>query len=170
MAYYFVGPTVVKNPSAVTSASTAPVVPPGTERNAVDSVLGAATFKYMKGCASAAAGIMVVFKTSLSGVNSSSASPNTVSTGRPVGVAMAAVPSATYGWFQITGNAIIKKNATKVSPLAKVYQSSTAGRIAGTGVSSAGKLILNAIATPSATVASATSTVIVQINRPVMAV
>lgn len=169
MAYRFVDPMVVKNPSPIVSASTTPVVPVGTERRAVDSVLGEGTFKYLPGCGSAAVGIMVFYKQSLSGVASSGATPNTVSTGRPVAVAMGTVPSGTYGWFQITGNAIIKKNATKVSPLSKVFQSSTAGRIAGTGVTSAGKQIINAIATPSATVASATSTVIVEINRPSMA-
>lgn len=166
MAYKFVEPLVVGKPSSIVSASTVPVVPVGSERRAVDSVYGEATFKYLPGCLSAAAGIMVVFKTNLSGVNSASATPNTASTGRPVAVGMATIPSGTYGWFQITGNAVIKKNATKVSPLSKVYQSSTAGRIAGTGVTSAGKVIVNAVSTPTATVASATSTVIVQINRP----
>lgn len=168
MAYRFVEPLVVRNPSSIVSGSTVPVVAVGTERRAVDSVLGEATFKYLKGCGSAAVGIMVFYKSSLSGVNSSAATPNTINTGRPVAVAMATIPATQHGWFQITGNAVIKKNATKVSPLSRVYQSSTAGRIAGTGVSSAGKLIIGAIATPSATVASATSTVIVQINRPTM--
>lgn len=170
MAYQFVEPLVVRNPSSIISASSTPVVPVGSERRAVDSVLGEGVFKYLKGCGSAAVGVMVTYRTSLSGVSSSAATPNTINTGRPVAVAMATVRSDQYGWFQITGSAFIKKTATKVSPLGKLYQSATAGRIAGTGVTSAGKLIWNAIATPTATVASAVSGVVVQINRPMMAV
>lgn len=164
MPYRFTTPIVVGKPSGITSASTVPVVPVGTERLAVDSTRGEATFKYLAGCASAALGIMVTWKQSLSGVNSSAATANTANQGRPLAVAMGTVPSGTYGWFQITGAAIIKKAAVRVSPSAKIFQSATAGRI--TGATASGKQIVNAIATPSATVTSATSTVIVQINRP----
>lgn len=164
MAYRFVDPLVVNAPSSIVSASTTPVVPVGTERRAVDSTRGEGLFKYLPGCDSADAGIMVTWKQSLSGVNSSAATANTANQGRPLAVAMAAVPSRTYGWFQIAGFAIIKKTAVKVTAGSKIFQSATAGRITGAAVT--GRQILNAVATPSATVASATSTVIVEINRP----
>lgn len=164
MAYRFVNPLVVNKPSSIVSASTTPVVPVGTERQAVDSVLGEGTFKYLAGCTSAAVGIMVTWKQALSGQASSAATANTANQGRPLAVAMATVPAGTYGWFQVTGSAVIKKTAVKITPSAKIFQSATAGRLFG--VATTGKQILNAIATPSATVASATSTVVVQINRP----
>src|SRR5581483_4819760 len=92
--------------------------------------------------------------------------PNTASLNNPVAVAMSANLKTQYGWYQIAGVATIKKNATKISPASKVSVSSTAGRVVGGSV--AGKQILNAISVNAATVASATSTVTVLIQRPFM--
>ena len=153
---------------SIVSASSTAVVPLGTEIRAVDATLGEATFKYLPGCTSTASttfvGTMVTYSIHASGQASTAATANTANQGRPLAVVMAKVLSGQYGWFQIVGQATIKKNATKVSPLSKVFQSSTKGRMTGTAAS--GKQILNAVATPTATVASATSTVIVEINRP----
>ena len=158
---------IIDRQSIASAASTA-VVPVGTEIRAVDATLGEATFKYLPGCASTASttfvGTMVTYSIHASGQASTAATANTANQGRPVAVCMAKVLSGQYGWFQIVGQASIKKTAVKVSPASKIFQSATKGRI--TGATASGKQILNAVATPTATVASATSTVIVEINRP----
>jgi len=71
---------------------------------------------------------------------------------------------ATYGWYQITGVAAVKKTAVKVNPNVPVYMSATAGRLMPTIATA--KALLGARTVNAATVASATSTVLVHINRP----
>lgn len=158
---------IIDRQSIASAASTA-VVPVFTEIRAVDATQGEATFKYLPGCASTATttavGTLVTFQQTASGAASTAATTNTANQGRPVAVVMAKVLSGQYGWFQIVGQATIKKAAVKVSPGSKIFQSSTKGRI--TGAAASGKQLLNVVATPKATVASATSTVTVEINRP----
>ena len=139
--------------------------PLGTIVRAYDAnnTLGEGEFIYLAGCSSTAVGNLVYYN-NLAG--STTIVPNTASTNYPVAVAMSANVKGQYGWYQITGVATILKTATKVSPSQKVAISSTAGRILGG--STAGKQVLNAISVNAATVASATSTVQVLIDRPFM--
>lgn len=153
---------LIINRQSIASAATTAVLPLGTIVRAVSSV-GEGEFIYWPLCASAAAGIMLTMKQSASGVASSAATANTANQGRPIGVAMCS-GTGLYGFLQISGQAVIKKAAVKVNPAAKIFQSSTAGRI--TGATASGKQVLNAVATPSATVASTTSTVVVMLDRP----
>jgi len=64
--------------------------------------------------------------------------PNTANLGQPFGVAMAPIPSGSYGWIQITGGAVYKTNATVAADAAIGIG---AAGIAGTN--SAGKQLLN---------------------------
>lgn len=99
--------------------------------------------------------------------NTTSLATNTTKQGLPLAVSMSSNTATTsYGWFQISGVAVIKKNATKINPTAKIAVSGTSGRVLGG--STAGAMLFNAISVNAATVASATSTVTVQINRPFM--
>jgi len=148
--------------TAVDNTSTNNRYPVGTIVRAYDATLGAGEFIYLQGVASLAVGNLVTYNPTTGAVT---LSPNTAHLGQPVAVAMAANTSTSnYSWYQIEGAAVISKNATKISPAVSVYQSATAGEITGTAAS--GKQVLNAVSLNSATVASATGTVSVQINRP----
>ena len=133
----------------------------GTEVSAIDPTYGEGRFIYLKGIASTVVGSMVTYN-QVTGVTA--LSPNTANLTTPFAVAMSANVANQYGWYQIRGAAVIKKTAVIVNPGVKVYQSATTGRIMSTTAS--GKQIQNAISANAATVASATSTVVVQINCP----
>jgi hypothetical protein len=136
--------------------------PIGTVVRGYDATLGAGEFIYLQGVASLAVGNLVTYNPTTGVVV---LSPNTAHLGQPVAVSLAANTSASnYSWYQIEGAAVITKNATKVSPGSSIYQSSTAASVTGTVAS--GKQVLNAISLNAATVASATGTVSVLINRP----
>jgi hypothetical protein len=123
---------------------------------------GGGEFIYLPGVAALTAGSLVSYNPL---GNTVTLSPTAASTGLPVAVAMSANTATTsYGWYQISGVATIKKTAVKINPAVKVAVSGTAGRILGG--STAGKTLLNAISVNAATVASATSTVQVLIQRP----
>lgn len=82
----------------------------------------------------------------------------------PVAVAMSANVAAQYGWYQDEGLAVIKKTAVVFTPQVAIYISGTAGRVKA--VASAGLQIVGARTANLATVASATSTITVLVNRP----
>jgi hypothetical protein len=146
---------------AITSHDTVQAVALGTQVEAYDPTYGQGAFIFLKGVASTVVGSMVTYD-QLNG--STTLSPNTALLTNPLAVAMSACVAGEYGWYQVRGAAVIKKTATKVSPGSKVYQSGTTGRIMAT--STASKQIQNAVSVNAATVASATSTVVVQIAYP----
>jgi len=129
----------------------------------VASSKGAGEFIYLEGVASTVVGSLVIYDPLLA---TTTFAPNTAHLGQPLAVAMSANVASQYGWYQISGSAVISKTAVKFLPKTQVYMSATAGSIASTAAS--GKEILNAISSNSATVASGTGTVNVLINRPFM--
>lgn len=152
------------------SASSTPAVPPGTIVRATDTTGGASTtaygiageFIYLAGVGSTTAGNLMTYNPS---ANTTTLCPSTAGLAQPVCVAMSANTGvATYGWYQIAGVATIKKTAIKVSPNVAVWISGTAGRIFATATT--GKQVLGARTVNAATIASATSTVLVLLNRP----
>jgi hypothetical protein len=90
--------------------------------------------------------------------------PNTGNQACPVAVAMSANLAGTFGWYQIAGNAVIKKTAVAVTPQVTVFLSATAGRIKV--LASAGLQVVAARSANLTTIAAGTSTVTVTINRP----
>lgn len=133
----------------------------GTIVRAKDSTYGEGEFIYLLGVGSTVVGSVVTYnattwQTALAGT--------TAAQGDPVAVAMSANVASSYGWYQISGLAVVKKTAVKISPQVKLYVSGTAGRLYATA--SAGKLVHGAKSANLTTVASATSTVAVLINRP----
>ena len=137
-------------------------VPVGTIVRANDPTYGGGEFVYLPGVASNTVGSLVYWNQSS---NTVTLSPTTGHTARPVAVSMAANTSTTaLSWYQIEGVVPIKKTAVKISPDVAVFISATAGRIKA--VASAGLQILGARSNNAATVASATSTVLVLIERP----
>jgi hypothetical protein len=135
--------------------------PLGTIIRAYDPTLGEGEFIYLKGVASTVVGSAVIYN-QLAGTTT--LTPNTANLAQPVAFAMSANVASQFGWYQISGVAVISKTATKVNPAVQIFLSATAGAIQATVAS--GKEVLNAITVNAATVASATGTVQVQINRP----
>lgn len=141
-----------------------PFPPVGTIVRGEDPTLGHGEFIFLPGVASNTVGSLVTYNSN--GVTSSVAlAPNTANLGQPVAVSMAANTSTTaLSWYQIAGVATVKKTAVKISPDQRVWLSATAGRVFATAAS--GKQILGARTVNAATVASATSTILVVLNRP----
>lgn len=138
----------------------------GTEVNATDTSTDgqqAGRFIVLKCFSGQVVGNVVSYNV-LTGATT--AVPNTANLAAPLAVAMAANTTGTtnYGWFQVGGEAVIKKTAVKVSPAVKLYISGTAGRLMSTAAS--GKQVLELISSNAATVLSATSTITALIKYP----
>lgn len=128
-----------------------------------DPTLGQGEFIYLLGVASTEVGSVVsfnatTFQTALLTVT------NGKNKGVPVAVAMSANGAAAYGWYQISGLAVIKKTTVAVTPQVPVFISATSGRLKV--LASAGQQILGAMTANLTTIVTTTSTVTVAINRP----
>jgi hypothetical protein len=159
----------VPNISSVSDAGT-PEVKVGTIVRAEDEVYGAGEFIYLPCLSGQIVGSLVTY-TMGSGVSPTttaavSLTTSTKNQARPVAVSMAANSTGTtkYGWFAIQGSVPVKKTAVRVNPNVAVFLGTTSGRVGP--ASGSGKQVLGARTMNTATVASATSTVLVQINRP----
>jgi hypothetical protein len=160
MAYHITDQLLGAQPIADTS--TTQNHPLGTVVRAVDSTYGGGEFIYLLGVGSTVVGSLVYYNAT---TYQTVLEPGTTdSTGVPLAVAMSANVASQYGWYQISGNAVVKKVAVTVEPQVSVFVSATAGRI--TDVSSAGEQIIGARSANLTTVTSTTSTVVVTINRP----
>lgn len=144
-----------------TSATTGKLVPLGTRVSAKDPTFGEGEFIYLLGAANTVVGSLVTFNAT---TYLTVLSPNTANLGSPVAVAMSANVANSYGWYQVSGLATIKKTAVAVSPQVAVHQSATIGRIMATAAS--GKQILGARSANLTSVTSTTSSVVVLINQP----
>lgn len=137
--------------------------PLGKIVKAYHATYGLGEFIYLLGVGSTVAGSMVVYDGT---TYQTALSPNTANQGRPVAVSMSANVASSYGWYAIAGTVPVLKTAIKILPKVKVYQSATTSRVMSTAAS--GKQVVNAISANAATIASATSTLDVLINRPFM--
>jgi hypothetical protein len=133
--------------------------PLGTIVRAYDETLGEGEFIYLKGVANTAVGHIVnyddAFQTALD--TSAVAGPS-----RPLAVAMAACVADRYGWYQISGLAVAKKDAA-------VSFADGAGLGAGAGLAVAvatGTVIQGAVVRTVASAKSGVTTVAIAINRP----
>ena len=159
MAYVITGSQLQMQPIANTETTQNHAL--GTIVRAVDPTYGEGEFIYLLGVASTVVGLMVTYGPS---TYQTALSPNTANLPQPVAIAMSANVASQYGWYQIGGTAVVKKTAVAVSPGVKLYQSATTGRVMSTSAS--GKTVMGAISANAASVASATSTVLVRLNRP----
>lgn len=165
MAYFPTAHRIGLPPLQSITASAAGVflpVLPGEIVTGQDATLGGGEFIFLRGVASTSVGSLVTYDP----VNKTTTlAPNTANLAQPLAVAMAANTSTTgWAWYQIAGAAVIKKTAVKVNPNVAIFLSATAGRVMPTVAS--GKEVLNARSVNAATVASATSTINVLIERP----
>lgn len=148
-----IGSTVVTSVSA----------PLGTVVRAKDPTYGEGEFIRLLGVASTVVGSLVKYnatthQTALLTV------ANGKNKGVPVAVAMAATVAGEHGWYQISGNAVIKKTTVAVTPQVPIFISGTDGRMKV--LASAGQQILGAQTANLTTIVTTTSTVVVTINRP----
>lgn len=163
MAYTITEGRVVSQPIAATETTIAADVPLGTIVKAKDGTYGEGEFIYLLGVASTVVGSLVkynatTYQTALLGVT------NGKNKGVPVAVAMSANVAGQYGWYQIGGNAVIKKTTVAATPQVPIFISATDGRMKV--VASAGQQILGAQTANLTTVVTTTSTVVVTIARP----
>lgn len=135
----------------------------GTICRAWDPTYGEGEFIYLLGLASTTVGLMVTYNAT---TYQTAFTPDTALFAAPIAVAMSANVASQYGWYQISGNAVIKKTAVAVTPQVKVYQSATVGRVLV--ASTSGKQIIGAKSANLTTIASTVSTVVVTIQRPHM--
>ena len=128
-----------------------------------DATYGYGKFIYALGVANTEVGMLVTYnattwQTALITVS------NGKNKGEPVAVAMSANVAAQYGWYQIEGNAVMKKTSVAVTPQVPIFISATTGRIKV--LASAGQQILGAQTANLTTIVTTTSTVVVTINAP----
>ena len=161
MAYTISSPFVGAQPIANTE--TVQKHPLGTKVEGWDPTYGHGEFIYLLGVGSTEVGSVVTYnattyQTALLTVT------NGKNKGLPVGVAMSANVASQYGWYQVGGNAVVKKTTVAVTPQVPVFISATSGRLKV--LASAGQQILGAQTANLTTVVTTTSTVVVTINRP----
>jgi hypothetical protein len=161
MAYTVSTPMSGFQPIAVTSTTKNHAL--GTVVTAFDPTYGSGEFVYLLGVASTVVGSLVNFnattyQTALTTV------ANGKNKGTPVAVAMSANVASAYGWYQIEGNAVVKKTTVAVTPQVPIFISATDGRFKV--LASAGQQILGAQTANLTTIVTTTSTVVVTINRP----
>jgi hypothetical protein len=157
--------TGVTSPSGVSSGSSSVIPTPpnvlGKIVRADDPTFGEGEFIMLVGVASTVVGSLVSYNAT---TYQTTLVPNTAVQACPVAVAMSANLAGTFGWYQIAGNAVIKKTAVAVTPQVTVFLSATAGRIKV--VASAGLQVVAARSANLTTIAATVSTVTVTINRP----
>ena len=143
-----------------TSAIPTPPAVLGQVERAFDPTYGAGEFILLVGVASTTIGSLVTYdgttyQTTLAATTSNQA--------RPVAVAMSANLAGTFGWYQIEGTAVCAKSTSSNFAATVAVGVKSTGKVGATG---SGKEILGARTANAATVASATTTVTVVMNRP----
>ena len=149
MAYTIQTSLVGAQPIAVTD--TVQNHPLGTRVFATDPTYGAGEFVYLKGVASTAVGNAVIYD------QYAGTSTRAVAGSRgPVAIAMSANVASQYGWYQVSGSAVV--TAGTVAANALIYVTATAGTIDDAVVSGDkvdGAVLKTANGTPSAGLAIA---------------
>lgn len=106
----------------ISTTSTVQQHPIGTRIKGLDPVYGDAEFIYLKGLASTAVGELVIYDQ-----NANTTKRAVAGDRGPAAVAMSANVANQYGWYQITGAAIIK--AGTVAAAGNVYLTATPGTV-----------------------------------------
>jgi hypothetical protein len=128
---------------------------------AVDPTYGEGEFILLLGCASTIVGSLVRYNTVSYATTLAVATAVQV---MPVAVSMSAnTATTTWGWYQVSGTAVLAKTAVIILPNVAVYISGTAGKVKA--LASAGLQVV-ACRSQAVTTASASGTVLVTINRP----
>ena len=117
--------------------------------DAIDPYWGFGKFQYIKSNDTILKGSLVIVGTMPTFLGT--LLPNTASLGAPFGVAMAPIPSGSYGWIQVAGCAVYKTNAT-------VAADATVG-VTGAGILGAYSTLKGMVNVHNVKAATATTTV-----------
>ena len=147
----------------IADTSTSQKHPLGQLCRATDPTYGQGEFIYLLGVGSTVVGSLVKYNAT-SYLTELLTVANGKNKGVPVAVAMSANVASSYGWYQIEGNAVIKKTTVAATPQVPIFISGTAGRMKV--LASAGQQILGAQTANLTTIVTTTSTVVVTIARP----
>ena len=154
---YIITDTVAGS-QAIATNSTTQNHPLGTIVRAKDPTYGEAEFIYLKGVASTTVGALVTYNVS----HQTALATSAVGIANPHAIAMSVCVASEYGWYQISGLAVVSKaNTTSFAASAALASSSGEAIAASTTNRLAGALV--------AVVASAKSdvtTVQVMLDRP----
>jgi hypothetical protein len=137
----------------------------GSIAKAYDPTYGEGEFIYLLGVASTVVGSAVTWNGNASGKPTFQTALATVATatkGAPVAIAMSANVAGQYGWYQISGQAVVATNGT-LAAAGQVWISTTAGQLTTTQAAGAqldNAYSVTATGTPSAGLA------VVEIDRP----
>lgn len=130
-----------------------------------DPTYGSAEFICLLGVANTVVGSLVIFDAT---TYQTTLCPSTANLARPVAVAMSAAGAGVFGWYQLTGSAVVTKSLNhNIQPNLTVGIFST-GKIAAGSSAGNGKEIQGARFTAAATAASAATTCVIVIDRPHM--
>lgn len=154
------------SPAGVTTTIPTPPATLGQVVRAFDPTFGEGEFILLLGVANTAVGSLVIYDSS---TYQTTLCPSTANLARPVAVAMSATTATTFGWYQIGGSAtVLKQTNHQIAGNLAVGISSSAGKIVASSSAGAGKEIQGARKSATGTVASATTTCVIVINRPHM--
>jgi hypothetical protein len=155
MVYNPVTPTMGIQPIASSSAVQNHAA--GMIVQATDPVFGSGEFVYLKGAAGTTPGFVVTYDAS----GTSSAAVPVANTPSPVAVAMSANGANQWGWYQITGNAVLNKTNTVAIPLSSPvwYDAANAGNVFGTATAGRQIEACRAIATAALAATAVTCTI-----------
>ena len=131
---------------------------------AVDPVYGVGEFIYLLGVAATVVGSVVTYDGASSGTPTfqTALAPSTAGLDQPLAVAMSANVANQYGWYQISGSAVVATNGTLAAGPGPVYLAGS-GQVTSTQAN--GKQVLNA-RNETATGTPAANQAVVKINRP----
>jgi hypothetical protein len=132
----------------------------GTIVRASDPTYGQGEFIYLLGVASTVVGSVVTYDPATYLTTLSAVGGNIP---RPVAIAMSANVASQYGWYQISGVAVVKKQCTVSLAAGAAVGVLSTGLIAGTG---SGKEILGAAVAAVASATAGRTSVKVMVNRP----
>lgn len=163
MAYTITEARIVNQKIGDTSTTQADL-PLGTIVRAKDPTYGEGEFIYLLGVASTVVGSVVTWDGASTGTPTyqTALAPATANLAQPVAVSMSANVAAQFGWYQLSGNAVVATNGTLAAGPGPVYLAGS-GQVSSTAV--AGKQMLNA-RNCTATGTPATAQAVVQIDRP----
>ena len=158
MAYYCSEPRLGIQDFAETS--TTQRHPLGTIVRAKDSTYGEGEFIYLLGVGSTAVGSVVTYDPSTYQTTLCAVGGNIP---RPVAIAMSENIATQYGWYQISGIAVVKKTCTISLLAGAAVGVLTTGLIAATGT---GKEIQGAVVAAVASAAAGRTTIQIMLARP----
>ncbi len=101
----------------IDSVDDSAIVPVGTIVRAVDPTYGEGEFVYLLGVVNTIVGSIVTWHDADTSLGLTALSTTVVDSGEPLAVAMAATVAGKYGWYQISGIAVLgKANSLSMAP------------------------------------------------------